>query len=68
MIERKAKIAIAAALFWMAFATVVILGTHGEAVAKADSVAPTGKVEAVWMARPAGELPQTGALAAPRSC
>lgn len=66
MIERKAKIAIAAALFWMAFATVVILGTHGEAVAKADSVAPA--VEAVWMAQPVGELPQSGALAAPRSC
>jgi len=67
MIERKAKIAIAAALFWMAFATVVILGTHGEAVAKAGS-APAGKVEAVWMAQPVGELPQSGALAAPRSC
>jgi uncharacterized iron-regulated membrane protein len=68
ILERKVKIAIAAALFWMAFATVVILGTHGEAVAKADTVAPAGEPASTWMAQPASEMPHTEMLAPTRPC
>jgi len=68
MLEKKVKIAIAAALFWMAFATAVILGTHGEAVARVDSVTPAGEPASVWMARPASDTPRMESLPAPRPC
>jgi hypothetical protein len=54
--DGKRKIAIAASILWMAMATFVILGTHGEAVAKADVAAPTQGIETEWMAHPA-DLP-----------
>lgn len=53
VLDSKSKIAIAASIFWMAMATFVILGTHGEAVAKADSIAPSLETATEWMAHPA---------------
>jgi hypothetical protein len=55
-IDGKSKIAIAASILWMAMATFVILGTHGETVAKADASVPAVGTETEWMAHPA-ELP-----------
>lgn len=54
--DGKRKIAIAASILWMAMATFVILGTHGEAVAKTDALAPAPGTETEWMVHPA-ELP-----------
>lgn len=68
ILEKKVKIAIAAAVFWMAFATLVILGTHGEGMARADSVAPVGEPASAWMARPASETPNMEVPPPTRTC
>lgn len=57
MLEKQTRIAIAASLLWMVVATFVILGTHGPAVAHADSAvdAPAEAPAAEWMALPASD-------------
>jgi len=67
ILDSKSKIAIAASIFWMAMATFVILGTHGEAVAKADT-APTMDVTTEWMAHPAHLSDDFVRVAAPSQC
>ena len=52
-LDGKSRIAIAASIFWMAMATIVVLGTHGQAVANADTVAPPVDAASEWMAHPA---------------
>jgi hypothetical protein len=55
MMEKKARIAIAASLAWMAMATFLILGTHGPALAKGGAAVDTGREApaAAWKALPA---------------
>lgn len=57
MEKQQTRIAIAASLLWMAIATFLILGTHGPAVAQADSAtdAPAEAPTAEWMALPASD-------------
>jgi len=57
MLEKQTRIAIAASLLWMAMATFLILGTHGAAVAHADSTvdAPAEAPTSEWMTLPASE-------------
>lgn len=56
MMERQSKIAIAASLLFMAMATFVILGTHGEAVAKAGAAEPGIAPTSGWMTLPAAAI------------
>lgn len=59
MEKQQTRIAIAVSLLWMAMATVLILGTHGPAVAQADAAldaaegAPVEAATAEWLALPA---------------
>ncbi|MFV1986087.1 MAG: hypothetical protein ACC682_02310 [Gemmatimonadota bacterium] len=68
MLDGKSKMAIVASIFWMAMATVVILGTHGEAVAGTDSALPTLETTTEWMAHPASYPAETGGLTYPDPC
>ena len=54
MMERNSKLAIAGSLLWVALATGIILGTHGEASAagNADGVR-SDQATAEWLAFPA---------------
>lgn len=67
-LDNKSKIAIAASLAWMAMATFVILGTHGEAVAKADNIVPTIESGSEWMAHPAHLSDDFVSVQAPSQC
>ncbi len=68
MLDGKSKIAIVASIIWMAMATFVILGTHGEALAKADSALPSLETTTEWMAYPASLPAETRGLLLPDSC
>ena len=68
VLDNKSKIAIAASIFWMALATFVILGTHGQSVAKADTVTPTVESAAQWQAHPAHLSDERVSLADPAQC
>ncbi|MDH3732714.1 MAG: hypothetical protein OEU54_04235 [Gemmatimonadota bacterium] len=67
-LDNKSRIAIAASLIWMAMATFVILGTHGEAVAKANTAIPTLENASEWMAHPAHLTDDFVSLTAPSQC
>ena len=68
MLDGKSKIAIAASIFWMAMATFVILGTHGESVAKANAAVATPEVTTEWMAHPAHLSDDFVTVPAPSQC
>jgi len=70
MLERQTRIAIAASLLWMAMATFLILGTHGPAVAQADSAtdAPAEPPATEWMALPASDTGVTAIAAGALRC
>jgi hypothetical protein len=67
-LDGKSKIAIAASIFWMAMATFVILGTHGEAVAKADAGLTAPEATTEWMAHPAHLSDDFVSVTAPSQC
>ena len=67
-LDRESKIAIAASIFWMALATFVILGTHGQSMAKADTVEPTLEPTTEWQAHPAHFSNDVVSLADPSRC
>lgn len=66
--DGKRKIAIAASLLWMAVATIVVLGTHGQAVARADAPVPAIENGTEWMAHPADIRVDAPTLDLPTRC
>lgn len=66
--DGKSRMAIAASLVWMAMATFLILGTHGEAVAKDDVAGPTLDTQTEWMAHPAHSSDDFVSLKQPSQC
>ncbi|MDX1578422.1 MAG: hypothetical protein R3266_08050 [Gemmatimonadota bacterium] len=53
MMERTSKLAIAGSLVWVALATAVILGTHGQAVASGSATFEAAETE--WLVYPASD-------------